>query len=220
MPRVFPEMANNLLLLLGYCFCFFMLHLYTKPQEELGILCAVTWSVKLLSACLRRQLVESSSSGPSNGAAAGQGSGFRREVLSYNQGVCINHNLWDCPVGRHWLLSSTAGYWQPLQSLPLSGPEQELSAMCWLLLHNLVAPGDHLHMSTFRLFVCARWAVVSIVITSGEKKRKLLVQQNEAVRHCHTHCFWTESTGATWAPGFLRLCQSAWKCVCMKSSID
>lgn len=41
MQRVFPEMENNLLLFHG----FFMLHLYTKPQEELGILCVFTWRV-------------------------------------------------------------------------------------------------------------------------------------------------------------------------------
>lgn len=55
MPRVFPDMEILLLLLCYYYLVVVLLHLYTKPQEELGILCAVMWSVKPAASSLPQE---------------------------------------------------------------------------------------------------------------------------------------------------------------------
>lgn len=163
---------NNLVLLLGWYF-FFYVTKKTKPQEELGIFCAVLWSVKPFH-CLQPAL----------------GGSWQKALQRDHQMVLLPHNValggyWvktreyveisDCLEGRHCLLGSTAGYWQPLHALPLSGPEWEFSGMSWLFLQAAVAPGDHLHTSTFRLFVCTHWAIFSTIITSEKKKKEIII---------------------------------------------
>lgn len=162
-------MENNWLLLLCCCLGFYVTPLYHAPGRTGNPLCCyVEWktccSVKALQPPLGGK---SSSSGPSNGAAARQHDFWG--ILNGNQGVHGNHST-DFLVGRHWLTSSTAGDWRVLLALPLWESEWEHSGMCWLFLQAVVAPGDHLHTSTFRLFVCTYWAIVSTTISSVEKR--------------------------------------------------
>lgn len=89
-----------LVVVLGFLCCTFI----TKPQEELGILCAVTWSVKPTASSLPWEAADRNPFKWTIKWCCCQTRQWLLGALSDNQGVRGNHNLWDCLVGGHWLL--------------------------------------------------------------------------------------------------------------------